>query len=191
MMDKESIKTLDADSVALLKDMEGKTLEFIEFHRLKFKKNQVFEFLSFKVDDNKYMLSNSFEAVPFFDDDTEEVAFFKVRKYSTDDEEHLRIALPFIKPIRKKISKILLVNDTVIQKDFDETLFTFQFTRGIIFDLGDTQLAIEKGWVLDELMYIKQRRNVLDNFRKVDKEWPRDEERGSIEFICSREVEEI
>lgn len=182
------MKTIDirlkADEISLLRFMIGK--EFSVYMHDEFRYTQSSsQVVAVVIDGLSFYLYSFTEALDYFGT-TEDVAVWTVsdEKYPIVDKKSFVHT-----PVNEIIRGITLIQENQRVFDKDEQLYDVWLTRGIVFDLGNRQIAFEKAVWFSEEIIVHRGLDLTERFSPVDsfgKDWDK-----SVSTECSRIEERI
>lgn len=94
-------------------------------------------------------------------------------------------------PIELPILRILLVQENQQLFENGEQTYDVWLTRGLLFDFGNVQLALEKAVWFSEEIYITRGQNLISKFSPASDFCKPDKWSDGIEAKCFREVTQI
>lgn len=172
---------LNVNEVSLLRSMIGK--EFSSFLHDEFNytqsSSQVIELV---ISGKSYYIYSFTEEKDYFGS-AEDVAVWTIsdRKLPIVDKKS------FIKtPVNETIIGISLIQENQAVFEKDEQIYDVWVTRGIVFDLGDRQIAFEKDIWFSEEIIVHRGYNLADCFSSTDSfgdDWEK-----SVRTECRREI---
>ena len=94
-------------------------------------------------------------------------------------------------PIGLPIHRILLIQENQQLFEKGEQTYDLWLTRGLLFDFGNTQLALEKAVWFSEEIYITRGQNLISKFSPTSDFCKPDRWGEEIEAKCFREITQI
>ncbi len=172
----------DEQEMNLLRSLIGKHLQSYQHDEFRFTPTST-QAVQFVIEgDTPYYLYSFVESQDYFGV-REDVAVWSF----SDEKLPIIDKKLFIKtPVREAIKSILLVQENQRTYENNEQAYNVWLTRGIIFDMGENQIAFEKDRWFSEEIIVHKGYALIDQFVSADefgKDWAPD-----IITECSREI---
>lgn len=162
---------LTNEEILIIKSLIGKVMIKYRHDEFLLGKDIIVGNAEFFIGNKVYAVTNYPHFCPFFGqaDDVCDIRFKEIeaeyaKSYCLDTQQ-----IDF--PLEKKIKDIIVANDKIDQYKGKELLFTYLFTRAIIFVFDDVQIGFEKDNWMQELIIVKKGTDIVSRLQDPNAEF--------------------